>query len=313
MLMQRLSFRALCAAVCATLWGLLHCSAHAQIAAPAVSYPTRPVETLSGVGTAALERLAATVSTPIVTPRVLPDPGDAVRDASNANAAALISQGDSNSDANLTQREIEAYVPNVSRFAFGYLDRDNNGVLSASEFRPASALPPSRGQNFVRADANADARVSFTEATVAAPDLMPTRFAALDTDRNGALSNAELTRAEEIGGPRSVRALVKSSDGNTDNAVSFGEALAFAGMTRAKFDEFDRDRNGVISRKDTNVRNDAAGATPAEVSVALEADTNHDRGVSLRELRTMRPKFSSDLFKHLDLNGDGLISGADSR
>lgn len=291
--------------------GVVLSSAHAQGTEPVE--PTR-VETLSGVGAAALARLAAaSPEVASIVPRIQPDPGDAVRDASNANATALIKQGDSNSDANLTQREIEAYVPGVSRFAFGYLDRNNDGVLTASEFRPASALPPSRGQNFVRADANADARVSFDEAVVAAPDLTPRRFAALDADKNGALSNSELRRAEDISGPRTVKALVTTADGNLDNAVSFSEAVAFAGMTRAKFDEADKDRDGVISRADTVLRNEAAGATSAEVAVALEADVDADRGVSLRELRAMRPKFSQRLFKDLDKNEDGLISAEDTR
>ncbi len=261
--------------------------------------------------------LASTSITPApsttVTPRALPDPVDSVRDASQANVVALIKQGDSNSDANLTRTEMETYVPDVSRFAFGYLDRDNNGLLTASEFRPSSALPPARGQAFASADANADARVSFNEATVAAPNLMPRRFAALDADRNGTLSQTELKTAEEIGGPRSVKSLVTEVDNNSDNAMSFDEAQAFPGMTRAKFDAADINRDGVISRADTNPRKDAKGATVAELAVALEADANNDRGVSLRELRSMRPKFSSETFQQLDLNGDGVISAADSR
>jgi Ca2+-binding EF-hand superfamily protein len=247
-----------------------------------------------------------------LTPRAS-DPIDSVRDASQVNAIALIAQADSNSDANLTRNEMEANVPDVSRFAFGYLDRDNNGVLTASEFRPSSALPPARGQAFASADANADTRVSFSEATIAAPDLMPRRFAALDVDRDGALTETELRSAEEICGPRSVKSLVAEVDTNSDNAVSFAEAQAFQGMTRAKFDAADINRDGVVSRADTKPQNDAMGATTAEVSVALEADENHDRAVTIGELRAMRPKFSSDLFKHLDLNGDGRISAADSK
>ncbi|MCC6794198.1 MAG: hypothetical protein IT366_03705 [Candidatus Hydrogenedentes bacterium] len=247
------------------------------------------------------------------TPRALPDPLDRVRDASQANALVLIKQGDSDSDANLSRSEIEAYVPELSRFAFGYLDRDNNGVLTASEFRPSSALPPARGQVFKAADENADSRVTFAEATIAAPDLTPRRFAALDADRNGTLTRTEMDPAEEIGGPQSVKTFVASVDSNSDHAVSFSEAQAFPGLTRAKFDAADINRDGVVSRTDTNPRHREKGATAAEVSVALDADTDRDRSVSLRELRAARPKFSADLFNHLDLNGDGRISDVDLR
>jgi Ca2+-binding EF-hand superfamily protein len=107
--------------------------------------------------------------------------------------AAMFAMADANHDGTITRAEFDA--ARAARFL--QMDADHNGSLSAAEsprWGSGQAQPTAAGgPEHVRGDANGDGSVSRAEW-----DAESTRmFSRLDTDNNGAISQAELQAVQQ--------------------------------------------------------------------------------------------------------------------
>jgi len=90
------------------------------------------------------------------------------------------------------------------------------------------------------------------------------RFAAMDSDKDGVVTLAEVTaaaarRAEETGRPMSperAQRLFDRMDGDKDGKVTLAEAVAAA---RSRFDGSDANKNGVIDPSEEHARPRGSG------------------------------------------------------
>jgi Ca2+-binding EF-hand superfamily protein len=177
-----------------------------------------------------------------------------------------------------------AEVPAAPVYRFGAAwfaqrDRDNDGRITRAEAR-AAAL-----EQFAHFDRNADGWVTRAEADASAPEWrqlrVDARFAALDRDRDGALSMRESTfgrrefaradrdrdqrvtprewwslrerHARDRDGTAALRSLFWRRDLNSDGRVTRAEVLTF---TEQRFVHKDRDGDGALTRAETERRRD---------------------------------------------------------
>jgi hypothetical protein len=145
--------------------------------------------------------------------------------------------------------------------AFRRVDRNRDNALSREEFLGNAEWDDDRDERFEDLDLNNDGRVDRTEWHGSR-----TAFDWLDANRNGYLS-----RAETVGNtPNSANnapartAQFASLDYDRNGVVSRDEWH----WSRRSFDERDANRDGNLSRREFNMRADAAVASgPAEVRV----------------------------------------------
>lgn len=207
---------------------------------------------------------------------------------------------------------------------FRQLDRDGNGIVSASEFAVTRRI------DFSRIDRNRDGYVDRREfVDLRSPrggaasararqvrELRTRRFAALDANRDGRVSQAEYVSF----GQR----LFARLDRNGDKRITREEArMSARGNARpspvdALFARLDRDRSGSLSREEIDGARRSAFAqldldrngslTPLEFSIRASAG----RPAPPPALKAGRSLAVQDpRFRQLDRNNDGLISLAE--
>ena len=176
------------------------------------------------------------------------------------------------------------------RDAFRRADHNNDGWLSRREFlREDTAVDDDREDTFRQLDHNNDRRISRDEWHGT-----PARFDALDDDRNGVL-----TRAEMVGSLDPPSELFTSVDMNRDGNVSRDEWH----WSRQSFDQRDANRDGRLSRAEFA----GTAATAPDRGAAYRA--GYDRG--LIEGRTAGRE-DRDRRQGWDLEGQRELEQADS-
>jgi Ca2+-binding EF-hand superfamily protein len=143
---------------------------------------------------------------------------------------------DHNRDARLTRDEWH-----FDAELFRRVDLDRSGWISRPEFL-GTAGDDDRDDRFADLDGNGDGRVSGVEWHGD-----PVLFGTLDRDRDGFLSRAEVIGSGADGAPAS---LFESLDVNRDRVISRAEWH----WSRASFDRRDANRDGSLSRDETEAR-----------------------------------------------------------
>lgn len=115
-----------------------------------------------------------------------------------------------------TALAMEPYLPKTPK-AFGKLDADANGKVTAAE------LTPRAEKRFARIDADGNGAVSAAEIDASLQKAMERRrgriLADLDTDKDGTITRAELDA--------SVDRLVAAADADRDGGVTLDEAREY--------------------------------------------------------------------------------------
>ncbi len=108
---------------------------------------------------------------------------------------------------------MEPYLPKTPK-AFGKVDADQNGKVTAAEITPLAE------KRFIRLDGDKNGSVSSAEIDTALKLALERRrdriLAKLDADKDGVITRTELDR--------SVEAMVAAADGDRDGGVSLDEA-----------------------------------------------------------------------------------------
>jgi len=114
-----------------------------------------------------------------------------------------------------------------------------------------------RDRMIEQCDADQDGRVTYEELEAGKPGFPRRAFSRLDADSDGAITPDD---RRPVGPPRGgrgprdreeMRERIREADVNDDRRLSFEEAEnAFPGLTRAQFDQRDRNGDGYISPED---------------------------------------------------------------
>ena len=190
-------------------------------------------------------------------------------------------------------------------------------VMAAGTMAAAAPdAPAGVAERVLRADENTDGRISFDELKAAAPGVSRGQFDRWDQDGDGMLTAADAVRAGRTGARNRVVATLRRADADHNRQVSYEELSAVApGVTRARFDRWDRNGDGVLSRADRAEDSDGSRADARRklVQQVRKADADGDGAVSFDELTAAKPGFPRAAFDRLDRNGDGVLSSADRR
>jgi len=181
----------------------------------------------------------------------------------------LFAKADTNSDKQITFEELQAKMPKLTKERFAQLDQNGDGILNQAD-RAASAPAGAEGRRpdraaivpkMLQADTNGDKQITFEELQAKMPKLTKERFAQLDQNGDGILSQADRAATAPAGaeGRRPDRAAIVhkmlQADSNGDKKVTYEEATAMKpGFPRAAFDRFDANGDGVLSQEDCGER-----------------------------------------------------------
>ncbi len=172
---------------------------------------------------------------------------------------------------------------------------------------------------------NSRRQIKFSESEIkealkaVQPKATEQQFKKWDKNNDGFLTPNEMPK------PDPIAAILKQADANKDGKVTFEELKAVRPkITQEKFDQIDRNKDGVISKDD---RTKGAGMKPAPAPAAkisaapaakgefrrrlAAADTDKDGKVSYEEAQKAFPKMTKERFNRLDRNGDGFVSKED--
>jgi Ca2+-binding EF-hand superfamily protein len=142
------------------------------------------------------------------------------------------------------------------------------------------------------------------------PSFLLDQFDAIDTDKNGQLSRAEVTawitaRHEEM--RQRIEDHVKAADTNGDGQISLDEAKARLPMVADHFDFLDANKDGQISKAEFERLRDP-GAMRTEVLARLQAaDKDKDGKLNLAEAQVAFPALAAH-FSQLDKDNDGWLT-----
>jgi Ca2+-binding EF-hand superfamily protein len=177
-------------------------------------------------------------------------------------AADFFKQLDLDSDAKVSREEFAkgkraSQLPAEARIKiFDRLDKNNDGVITAREFKGASGDWPKR--YLTRADKDKSGRVSYHEflatppSSQADPERLKKMFDRMDRNSDGFLDRKD--QGPSGGRKRSPRMEFSKLDLNQDGAVSRAEFRKHPGHQllpeqerRQRFDRIDGDENGKLS------------------------------------------------------------------
>lgn len=220
-----------------------------------------------------------------LTPSELPERPAGSGKGDKTGGRERIREADKDKDGKVTRDEFKATFPNAEAGRFEKLDHNKDGVLTesdaearaaerkskeAAEKKPATpsetkpdekkdspakessaSNPPRTGfleQLIKDADTDKDGKVSPEELKKAKPGMPEEAFKRMDTNGDGYITTDDRPAAPQRG---EYAQRMREADKDGDGKVSFEEAqAAFPGMTREKFDERDRNKDGFLSRDD---------------------------------------------------------------
>jgi Ca2+-binding EF-hand superfamily protein len=142
------------------------------------------------------------------------------------------------------------------------------------------------------------------------PSFLLDQFDAIDADKNGQLSRAEVTawvtaRQDEM--RQRIEDHVKAADTNGDGLISLDEAKARLPMVADHFDFLDANKDGQISKAEFERLRDP-GAMRTEVLARLQAaDKDKDGKLNLAEAQVAFPALAAH-FSQLDKDNDGWLT-----
>lgn len=170
---------------------------------------------------------------------------------------ALLKQADVNGNREVTFKEISAVVPTLSRQHFARFDRNDDGVISEADRQARTREKRDRRALLAKADKDNNKKITFEELKAEVPQLTGQRFARFDRNKDGILSVADRSAGAREGAAdrRPPRAAIArkalQADANGDKRVTYEEVTAVKpGFPRARFDQFDVNGDGVLSRDD---------------------------------------------------------------
>ncbi|NIA13127.1 MAG: hypothetical protein GWP08_03525 [Nitrospiraceae bacterium] len=251
------------------------------------------------------------------------DPGSGPREGK----AGLFQKADTNGDGKVTLEELKALAPNMTAERFAHIDANGDGALTLEEVRAAGprdrggvpGAPGRRGiaERLRKADANGDDKVSLEELQAVAPKMTADNFKRLDRDGDGFITKSDIPPGGHRGRPP-MREIAKKADTDGNRQITFEElSAAVPEITRERFNEMDRNGDGVLSPAD-NPNRRGPGQRPRAGRGGLreklrQADTNADGQVTYEEARAAKPDLPKEVFDRLDRNGDGVVSKEDAR
>ncbi|HOV75550.1 MAG TPA: EF-hand domain-containing protein [Candidatus Hydrogenedentes bacterium] len=233
----------------------------------------------------------------------------------------LLATADSNGDGVISYEEAAALIPGLPRSLFNSFDVNGDGVLSVGDLmNTGNDWGGILSKLLAIADTNGDGVVSFEEALKFMPGITQAMFSALDLNRDGVLSPADIPDVTILPVDPPVilppdplellRQLLRTADANGDGGISLEEVQALIpGFLADLFHALDKNGDGVLSEADLP----APTLDPLELlrMLILRADTDANRSISLEEARAIVPDLQEALFNELDRNGDGSLSEAD--
>jgi len=200
-------------------------------------------------------------------------------------------------------------------------------VLSAGLMTlPLIAQDFSQGQNrsaqlFRKADSNGDRKVTLDELKAVLPGMTQERFAVLDRNGDGTLTQEDLRSAntgigadaENAWSTGQVLHRFRQADKNGDRQITFDEAkAAFPQVTQERFRKLDRNGDGILSKEDRSTADGIGAVGGGQLLTKLkQADTNGDQKITFEEAKTVFPQATQERFSRFDRNGDGMISHED--
>ncbi len=218
---------------------------------------------------------------------------------------------DADHNHEVTLEEIQALHPTFTQYAFDYIDRNDDGVISRADL-PAGP-PPGPWEMLVHllrmADADNDGAVTFEELAALVPEVTEEQFDRLDRNDDGVISRADLPPFPNDGIERLIR-LLHEADADGDHRVTYEELLAvFPEFPEERFARLDRNGDGVLSIAD--LPKPPIDPLRRLLHLLHEADADENGEVTFEELQAVFPGLTEELFHRLDRNGDGVISRAD--
>ena len=152
-------------------------------------------------------------------------------------------------------------------------------LTSAAAFAQAEQATPDRAKQRMLLDVNHDGVIDRAEAAKA-PKLAA-RFDQLDTNKDGKLSNDELSQMRGKhgrGGMAGGHGRMMALDTDKDGRISRAEAMAGKGKLAERFDKMDVNKDGYIDRADMQARK-----TQERAEFFKGADANRDGRVTRDE------------------------------
>lgn len=199
-------------------------------------------------------------------------------------------------------------------------------VISVLPLNPSAVLEEAAEillADFAEADGDADGLLTYMEALALLPDLLESRFNAIDNDEDGALSEPELLEVATLSdvaleeAAQSLLGVFDNADSNGDDLLSMDEtSFALQNFTVVQFMAIDANGDEFLSEEEisavANERPDRLEDLAEQLLLMLdEADTDDDGSLSRAEAEAAIEGLVFADFQGLDLDGDDLITEAE--
>lgn len=241
------------------------------------------------------------------------------------------STADANEDLLLSSEEAEAAVSGLTVEQFAAIDANDDDFISEAETSTVATARAVRLETqaelllvgFATGDTDEDGSLSREEAVAIVAELNFEDFQDHDLNRDGLLSETELTTTATTGDAdlESAAELIEEffyeADLNRDGFVSREEAVrGISTLTLRDFQELDGDGDGLLTRAEVSTAaavGDADLETAAEALVAgfSDGDADESGGLSREEAAMVLPGLTLAQFQELDSDNDGELSEAE--